>query len=515
MVSWLRSRYPRVVNIRLSDSCCHFHFHPGRFRRAILRLFVAVVFCSAFHTATARSNQPPNIVYIIADDHAWTDFGFMGNERVHTPHLDALASKSARFVNGSVPSSVCRPSLVTLLTGLYPHEHGVHFNHGPPGNAGYNRMRSRAQYESIRRREFEQIRMQSTLPGLLHTKQGYRCLQTGKFWEGHWRNGGFTEGMTTFEPPPASQRFGGVRTLADGSRVAHGNGDVGLQIGRQTMSPIFEFIDSCEADATPWMVWYAPYLPHQPHDSPAVFFDMARKRSGVAEHELPYMASIAQFDDTVGRLVRFVEEKNAASRTVFVFVSDNGWVPSRQRARSRPEEFVHTKRSKRAPFDEGLRTPILIRWDGVTKVHTHEEPVSSIDLMPTLLDAAGISVESLSSAHSARTELSGISLLPAARGLATLDAQRPVFGEIYPGDASSLGHPERDIAYRWVRMNGMKLIVPHVHDGQELPWGGYLRKTALFNVAADPQESRDLANLPAHAGDVRRLKELLDNWWTP
>ncbi|MBC8356809.1 MAG: sulfatase-like hydrolase/transferase, partial [Planctomycetes bacterium] len=79
--------------------------------------------------------ERPNIVCIIADDHAWTDFGFMGNERVHTPNLDRLASRSARFTNGYVPSSVCRPSLVSLLTGLYPHQHGVHFNHGPPGSA--------------------------------------------------------------------------------------------------------------------------------------------------------------------------------------------------------------------------------------------------------------------------------------------------------------------------------------------------------------------------------------------
>ena len=97
----------------------------------------------------AFAETSPNIVYIIADDQAWVDFGFMGNDRVHTPNLDALAKRSARFVNGYVPSSVCRPSLATLLTGLYPHQHGITFNHGPPGNAGYNRMASREEYERI------------------------------------------------------------------------------------------------------------------------------------------------------------------------------------------------------------------------------------------------------------------------------------------------------------------------------------------------------------------------------
>ena len=148
-----------------------------------------------------------------------------------------------------------------------------------------------------------------TLPGLLQRDRGYRSLQTGKFWEGHWRNGGFTEGMTTFDPPPLSNRLAATAILAGGERVAHGNGDVGLQIGRRTMTPIYEFIDDCAAEETPWMVWYAPFLPHQPHDSPPEFYDLARIAPNVAEHELPYFAAIAEFDETVGRLIDFVESK--------------------------------------------------------------------------------------------------------------------------------------------------------------------------------------------------------------
>ena len=75
----------------------------------------------------------PNIVLIISDDQSYRDFGFMGNELVHTPHLDRLAAQSARYPQGYGPMSVCRPSLATLLTGLYPHQHGIHFNHPPPG----------------------------------------------------------------------------------------------------------------------------------------------------------------------------------------------------------------------------------------------------------------------------------------------------------------------------------------------------------------------------------------------
>ena len=69
-------------------------------------------FCSS---AAADDVRPPNIVLIVADDQGWDDFGFMGNPDVRTPHLDRLASRSARYVDGYLPTSVCRPSLATLL----------------------------------------------------------------------------------------------------------------------------------------------------------------------------------------------------------------------------------------------------------------------------------------------------------------------------------------------------------------------------------------------------------------
>ncbi|TVS16559.1 MAG: sulfatase [Planctomycetaceae bacterium] len=447
----------------------------------------------------------PNIVYIISDDQTWTDFGFMGNRRVATPHLDALAARSARFVNGYVPSSVCRPSLATLLTGLYPHQHGLHFNHGPPGNAGYNRMTSRQQYQQTRSREFTLIRQLDTLPGLLGRERGYRSLQTGKFWEGPWENGQFTEGMTRFEAPPEDQTFGGLRVLASGDRVAHGNGDIGLSIGRQTMKPIDDFIRDSEADKQPWLVWYAPYLPHQPHDSPEPFYQMAAARPDVAQHELPYFAAIAQFDETVGHLVRLVRDAEAMSRTLFVFVVDNGWSPSTTPQRGRPEEFAPTATSKWAPFDEGLRTPILLSWEGMIQPATYTTPVGTVDLLPTLLSAAGVPIAK-------RPPLPGQDLMPVARGQQALEPQRPVFGELYPNDATELGRPELDIGYRWVRRGDYKLIVPTAAAGRK-PWRAYLDGPALFDLAKDPHETENLIQREDLADTVADLRRLLDHWW--
>lgn len=444
---------------------------------------------------SGQAADRPNIVYIISDDQTWSDYGYMGNGSVHTPNLDRLAARSARFPNGYLTTSVCRPSLVTLMTGLYPHRHLVHFNHGPPGNAAFNRIATAKAYVETRSAEFELIRRVPTLPRLL-AEAGYRCLQTGKFWEGHWKNGGFTEGMTTFTGPPASQTYGGGRKLPGGEIVAHGNGDHGLAIGRETMEPIEDFILDCEAEEIPWLVWYAPYLPHQPHDSPERFYEVAKVKPGVDPHELPYYAAIAQFDETVGRLIRFVEANSDPENTIFVFVADNGWSPSKQPEKARPEEFAHTKTSKRAPFDEGVRSPILVRWDGRVAPATHPEPVSSIDIVPTLLKAAGLP-------ETAWSAMPGVDLLGGH------DPERAVFGEIYPGDASVLGHPERDIAYLWVRKGNHKLIVPY----GDRPWGGYLDGEALFDVVEDPREQRNRIGEAGVATVAEDLRATLEQWW--
>ena len=88
-----------------------------------------------------------------------------------------------------------------------------------------------------------------------------------------------------------------------------------------------------------------------------------------------------------------------------------------------------------------------------------------------------------------------------------------MFGEIYPGDATALDHPERDIAYRWVRDGDFKLIVPHKQQGTI--WREYVTAPALFDVVNDPHERRDLVQLPGQTATVRRLRRLLDQWWNP
>ena len=79
--------------------------------------------------AHCQAQTQPNVVLILSDDQAWTDYSCMGHPVIQTPHLDRLATRSAMFRRGYTPTPLCRPSLMTMITGRYPHQHGVAAEH--------------------------------------------------------------------------------------------------------------------------------------------------------------------------------------------------------------------------------------------------------------------------------------------------------------------------------------------------------------------------------------------------
>jgi arylsulfatase A len=452
---------------------------------AILPIVLAVPISAGEPNAAAGR---PNIVLIVADDQSYRDFGFLGNDRVHTPRIDQLAARSARFPHGYVPTSVCRPSLATLLTGLYPHQHGLHFNHPPPGLRAMQSLTA-AEYHRTRATSDPYIERVPTLPRLL-ARHGYACLQTGKHWEGNFRTAGFTHGMTTGLPATPRDAEHGTRQLANGEWVAHGNGDAGLAIGRDTLQPIRDFVAE-HAGRRPFLVWYAPFLPHAPFNAPPRFRDLY-EGSDVPPHLLPYYAEIARFDETVGELLDVLAAHDQLANTLIVMVSDNGFRPQE----ANPER--QNDRSKLSHFEDGLRTPILVRWDGHTQSGEHTALVQTVDIVPTVLHAAGLADE-------ITPRMRGIELLTAASGGTPL-SDRPAFGAIYPNDATELGRPSRHVRGRWIREGRFKLVVP----GPTKP----PIPTSLYDLGHDPEELVNLAADPQHADRIARMTRTLDAWWS-
>ena len=407
--------------------------------------------------ASEQSTQaPPNIIWIIADDQAFSDFGFMGHDLVKTPHLDKLASESALFPNGYVPSSLCRASLATLITGKYAFDHGICFN-DPPDGIPHSAT-------------FRFLEMQRPIPLELQ-RAGYRSLQTGKFWEGVYTNGGFTDGMT------------------QGTR----HGDAGLRIGRQTMEPIDTFLGDVGSD--PFYIWFAPYLPHAPFDAVESYKQPFRDM-GLDERTVGYYANISWLDDTVGELMEQLEKHGKAENTVIMFIVDNGWLPNREGETFRDLQdrtLRFDARSKQSPYEGGVRTPIFVRWPGVIEPGSCGNLVSSIDLFPTTLAMAGLPQN---------PELPGANLTPFLKGEASL-SPRTMFGEIYYHTSTDLDDPGVNMTHRWARKGDWKLIV-NDHDQGRLE---------LYNLAQDPWEQNDLSGDPALESKAAALRAEIEEWY--
>jgi uncharacterized sulfatase len=405
--------------------------------------------------------SPPNIVLIISDDQLWNDFSFMGHPHIKTPNLDKLASESLTFTRGYVPSSLCCPSLAAIITGLYPHQNKITGNDplGPPGMKPAEFRKSAAFQEGreIMNRHMEAV---PTLPRLL-AEDGYVSLQTGKWWQGNYRNGGFTDGMTKGER----------------------HGDVGLKIGRETMQPVYDFIDKAEQDKKPFFVWYAPMMPHEPHNPPQRILD---KYAHVAPtlKVAQYWGMVDWFDETVGALLKHLDEQKLADNTIVIFIIDNGWITD-------PKTGSYAPKSKQSQYDGGVRTPIMIRWPGHVKPQKSEALASSLDIAPTLLAAAKLQ---------ATAQMSGLNLLdPQA-----LAARKELFGECFLQDSIAPNNPAASLRWRWTIDGKWKLIVPDAHNRPK-------DKVELYDLAADPFEEHNLA--ASHDEIVKKMHAALDKWW--
>jgi uncharacterized sulfatase len=444
----------------------------ARSRLRVLWLLSCVALFLGRSTSACAASGPvddttrPNILMIVSDDQAWTDYGFMGSREIRTPHLDRLASESRRFTRGYVPSSLCCPSLASILTGRFPHQHGITGNDPPipPAVPAAQKYQSES-YRLGRARMNERMDRSPALPRIL-AGAGYRSFQSGKWWQGHFSHGGFTHGMTRGE-------------MAGVGR----HGDEGLKIGRETLQPIRDFLDDAQRDGKPWFVWYAPMMPHDPHTPPERFLERHRTNAP-SIHIARYRAMVEWFDETCGDLLSDLERRGQSTNTVVVYVTDNGWIQS-------PDHPRYAPKSKQSPYDGGLRTPILIRWPGRIAPMAIERPVSSVDLFPTLLKLAGVKVP---------RDTPGIDLMN-DRAVRARDA---VFGACFAHDIPDLDHPERGLRWRWMVRDGWKLIVPD-------PVNQAGAQMEIYRVVDDPHETSNLAGTESRR--VRQMERSLNRWW--
>jgi len=408
----------------------------------------------------SRADDRPNVILILSDDQGFTDYGFMGHKVLRTPNIDRMAAQSLLYTRGYV-MPVCSPSLACLLTGRLPHEHGI------TGNDLGNTAQATSKKEGRKDRSplaHQLLGNPTILPKAL-SAAGYLTFQTGKLWNVTAEEVGFTSGMT--------------------NRKGRHGGD-GLSIGRESMQPIYDFIDKAQAGKKPFFVWYAPMMPHDPHNPPDKFL-AHYKDKGLSPKAEKYYGMVEWFDKTCGDLDEYLTKNHLADNTVIIYMADNGW------------DAEEGNRAKLSPYEMGVRTPMFVRWPAKVKPKRDDETLASIiDFVPTVLNACGVKPP---------VELPGLDLLD----VPAMTARKSVFVEAYTHDIADLKHPEKSLVAQVVINGWQKLLIP----GTFQPDRGFTsapKTIELFDLKSDPLEKKNLA--PDQPDDVKRLKAIQSAAWS-
>ena len=420
------------------------------------------------------AENKPNIVLILSDDQSYTDYSFMGHPVIKTPHLDKLATESTVFRRGYVPTALCRPALMTLATGLYSHQNLITGN--DPANTPENKAHVEKAGKSAKEILISNIDRVGSLAKWLGNN-GYVSHQSGKWWEGSFQRGGFSEGMTRGYPEKGGR-----------------HGDDGLKIGREGMTPVFNFIDKSVNEKKPFFVWYAPFLPHTPHNPPERLlkkYTADGRPLAVAK----YYAMCEWLDETCGALMKHIDDKGIRENTLVIYVTDNGWIQA--------DKGGYKVRSKRSPFEGGTRNPIMFSWPGTIKVADRPELCTSLDIVPTILAATGTK---------APHDFPGLNLLPKLKNGETIERDT-IYGESFAHDIADIKNPNASLLYRWVIRGHMKLLLTYDGNPGKMKYPPLSAEARLYDLKSDPAEEVNLASKQPEL--VQELSKLLDEWYVP
>lgn len=456
-----------------------------------MKTLLSFVCLLAMTFSAYAENKKPNIILLIGDDHGAPYFGFMGDENVVTPNMDMLAQGGFTMTEGYATANHCRPSLRTLITGLHPVQFKLRLmdimeakqaaDPEYPSLDAKERLMWRFVNEAASLREFE------TLPKLLK-EQGYASWQGGKWWENSYKNGYFDEGMT---------KGWNMDVFEDEEFFFENMGGEGMELGRTTMEPVFDFISRHKE--TPFFVWYGPALPHTPFDAEYEHSKYYEDKP-FSESAKLYYSNITRWDDGVGQLLDHVEKEGLLDNTLFIYINDNGWEQESDVEYKRPgvtwkndQYFANGGgKGKLGLYDQSFKTPVIFYWKGhIQGTFDTTSLVSMEDIVPTILDIAGVSKLRFPE------DLPGQSLAPLLQGK-EIEQRSAIVGYAHQrrSDTDMMG--ERAEGYyvrtdrwffRWYKDNGTM---------------------ELFDVRVDPQSNNNLLDKFPHLVDG--FKAQIEAW---
>ena len=456
---------------------------------------VTILFCSAWSAiavaqpTSATPAGPPNVVVFLVDDLGYMDIGANNPKCFYdTPNIDRFATTAMRFTDGYAANPVCSPTRYSLLTGKYPTrvEATNFFSGNRAGKFRGAKLNNNMPLEEI------------TLPRAMKEK-GYATFFAGKWHLGEeeshypqnfgfdvnmggWKRGGPYTGKRYFSP------FKNPQLQPDSPKGDH----LPDRLARETAS----FIKSNGEQGKPFLAYLSFYSVHTPlmgrpdlvekyqakaesvkgdefAEEEQVIGRKPRKVRVLQKHAV-YAAMVEAMDEAVGKVLKQLDESGLADNTIVIFTSDNGGLSTSEGS---PTSNLPLRGGKGWVYEGGIREPWIIRYPGITKAGSvSKEPISSIDLFPTIATAVEAEV---------KHEIDGVDLLPALKGESL---NREALYWHYPHYSNQGGIPGGAI-----RVGDYKLFERY-EDG----------RVHLYNLKDDIGESKDLADAqPEKAAEMR------------
>ena len=464
--------------------------------QTILSATLAFV-CVGSAVTAAETTARPNVLFVLCDDLRWDSLGCTGHPHLKTPHVDRLAKEGVLFANAFCTTSLCSPSRASILSGLYAHTHGVtnNFTEFPAEMASFPRLLQDVGYETAYIGKWHMgEKNYHTRPGfdyfVTHKGQG-RYFDTEFNMDGQRREvvpGYYTTVVTDMAVDWLKQPRSKPWLMMLGHKAPHS-----FYLAEEKYKHSFDSVDikypdtAFQLETQPkWVkerlpTWHGIYGPlfewrkKFPDDRPEAVADFANMIRA-------YWGTILSVDDSVGRLVDWLEQSRQLDNTIIVFMGDNGLLNGE-----------HGMVDKRTMHEPSIRIPLVVRYPGLTGANNPRritQMVLTEDMAPSLLELCGAAVPARLHGRSWKK---------------LVQAGDPTWRK------SFLYHYnyEKQFPYtpniRGVRTDDFKYS--HYPHGDGMP-DRHLAE--LYDLKNDPQERRNLVADPKYASKVKEMQAELN-----
>lgn len=450
---------------------------------------------------TLHAKNRPNILLILCDDHRYDAMGFMGHPFIETPHMDRLAREGTHFENAFVTTSLCSPSRASILTGLYAHNHGVIDN--------YNPVREDLTFfpELLQKGGYETAFIGKWHMGgnIDHPQRGFDHWVSFKGQGVYWTDSSKSSVKGRYVPQASRDGFninGKERQSQDGyitDELTAFSLDWLKQ--RESEKPFFLYISHKAA--------HADFIPAERHayryqdkklpiqkdwkDTPDIanakplwVRNQRNSRHGVEyayytdlnmeQYYQRYCETLLAVDDSVGELLKWLDDSGEADNTLVIYLGDNGFLFGE-----------HGLIDKRNAYEESMRIPMLARYPQLNRPSTKvTQTVANIDIAPTLLDLAGVNIPD---------HMDGSSFLPFLKGESPEWRSYLLYEYLwernYPQTPTM--HALRGERYKYIRYHGI--------------WD----KDELYDLKNDPHELQNLIREDHYQDRIKTMNQALFN----